>query len=141
MVITQNSPKDFINSLDSIYKKDIQELDKFITEINPSVEKVMWEGKFWGSSEQKIIGYGRFTAKRSDKKIVEWFIVGLALQKNYITIFVTGVEDDMYIVEKYKDQLGKAKIGKSTISFKKIEDINLNTLKIILNKALKQKIA
>jgi uncharacterized protein YdhG (YjbR/CyaY superfamily) len=137
MEITKTKPNDYISKLPDSQKDSVQKIDKLITKIAPKIKRVMWEGKFWGGSEQKIIGYGTLTYIGSNKKEVEWFIVGLAAQKNYITIFVSAVEDKEYVVEKYKDEIGKAKIGKSTISFKNIEDLNLDTIQKIVKKAFK----
>ena len=37
-----------------------------------------------------------------------------------------------YVAEKHKKDLGKAKVGKSCISFKNLEDINLKVLEDII---------
>ena len=88
----------------------------------------MWEGIFWGGSEQRIIGYGNYSYLRSDKKQIEWFIVGLARQKNYFSVYVNAVEAGRYLSELYGPRLGKVKTGKSSISFRKLADINLDVL-------------
>ena len=128
MVITKTDPSDYIASLPEESRADIAKLDKEISKAIPGADRVMWEGKFWGGSEQKIIGYGTYTYTGSNKKSGEWFIVGLAQQKNYITVFIVAVDAKEYLVEKYKGDFGKAKIGKSTVSFKKLADIDLPKL-------------
>jgi hypothetical protein len=59
---------------------------------------------------------------------VDWFVAGLAAQKNYITVFVTAVEDGAYLVERFSDRLGKVKVGRSTISFKRLAQVDLRVL-------------
>ena len=88
----------------------------------------MWEGIFWGGSEQQIIGYGNYTYLRSDKTRAEWFIVGLTRQKNYFSVYVNAVDDEQYLTERYGPELGKVKTGKSSITFRNLADINLNVL-------------
>ena len=95
----------------------------------------MWEGVFWGGSEQQIIGYGNYSYQRSDKTQVEWFIVGLTRQKNYFSVYVNAVEGKTYLAELYGPQLGKVKIGKSSISFRNRADINLDVLREMIEHA------
>lgn len=137
MEITKTKPDDYIESLDPSVKEDIRTLDKMISKIAKNKERVMWEGKFWGGSEQRIIGYGSYKYVGSNKKEGVWFIVGLAMQKNYITVFANGVVERTYIAELHKDRLGKAKVGKSSISFKTIKDINLEVLEEVIQLAFK----
>lgn len=85
-----------------------------------------------------MIGYGSFRYKNYKKEIIDWPIIALANQKNYISLYVCAVEGGEYIAEKYKTTLGKVSVGKSCIRFKKLEDINLPALKKILKLAEKQ---
>lgn len=133
---SKTKPNDYIKSLPDESQEEIFELHKMISKIAKDQEIVMYEGKFWGGSEQQIIGYGNWSYTRSDKKKVEWFKVGLALQKNYITVYVNAVEDGKYVAESYKEKLGKAKVGKSSISFKNIKDVNIEILEEIISKGL-----
>jgi hypothetical protein len=130
-------PADYIESLPLEVRVDIDRLDTAITKIMSGHVKTMWEGKLWGGSDQRIIGYGDYSYERSNGHAVEWFIVGLALQKRYISVYVNAVDDDGYLVEKYADKLGKVKVGKSSISFHSLEDINLDVLEDLVAKANK----
>lgn len=77
-------------------------------------------------------GYGSFKYKNYRKEIIDWPVVALASQKNYISIYICAVDKGQYIAEKYKKELGKVSVGRSCIRFKKIEDVNLKTLKKVL---------
>jgi len=57
----------------------------------------------------------------------------LALQKNYISLYVNAVENGKYVSEICGKDLGKVKIGKSSISFKSIGDLDISKLNIFLN--------
>ena len=94
----------------------------------PGQSRVLWEGKFWGGSDQKIIGYGDFSYTNSRGKTSSWFMVGLAAQKNYISMYVNAVDDDGYLVKKYADRLGKTKVGSASIGFKSVDDVNMDAL-------------
>ena len=88
-----------------------------------------------GLCEQQIIGYGNFSYVRSDKKQVEWFLVGLARQKNYFSVYVNAVEGKQYLAEIYNSRLGKVKTGKSSVSFRNLEDVNLDVLREMIEHA------
>jgi hypothetical protein len=138
MEITKTRPQDYIASLPVEKREVITKVDKLITNLMPAgMEKVMWEGKFWGGSEQSIIGYGTYKYVGSNKKEGIWFKVGLTAQKNYFTVFVTAIENKMYVAEANKHKLGKAKVGKSTIVFTKLEDINLDGLSEVITQVFK----
>lgn len=125
---TKKSPDKHIDSLPQGQREDMCALDKKISAIMKGATRVVWEGVFWGGSEQNIIGYGNVSYARSSKETVDWFMVGLAAQKNYISVYINAAEGGQYISKKYGKKLGKVKIGSSSISFKKLEDVNLEEL-------------
>ena len=122
-----------INSLPEELRQDIKHLDKIISEIMVGHSRVLWEGALWGGTQQEIIGYGDYTINLSRGKKSEWFMVGLAIQKNYISIYVNAVENGQYVAEKYRSKLGKVKVGKSSISFKHLDDLDIDTLKKVVS--------
>ena len=131
----ETSPEDYIESQEPEIKTVLAELHTLITTALPDQDYCMWEGVFWGGSEQQIIGYGNFSYVRSDKKKVEWFLVGLARQKNYFSVYVNAVEGKKYLAEIYKSQLGKVKTGKSSVSFRNLADVNLDVLSEMIEHA------
>lgn len=84
-----------------------------------------------------MLGYGSFPYKNYKKETIEWPIVALANQKNYVSVYVCALDGEEYIAEKYKDSLGKVSVGKSCIRFKKLEDINLPVLAEVIQMAAK----
>jgi hypothetical protein len=122
-----------IVSLPDEFRQAVNYLDKMISDIMIGHSRVLLEGTLWGGTRQEIIGYGDYTINLSRGKKSEWFMVGLAIQKNYISIYVNAVEDGQYVAEKYRSQLGKVKIGKSSISFKHLDDLDIDTLQKIVS--------
>ena len=84
-----------------------------------------------------MLGYGSFKYKNYKKEEIDWPIIALASQKNYISLYVYAVKDGQYIAEKYKKELGKVSVGRSCIRFKKIEDVNLPVLKKVIQEDVK----
>jgi uncharacterized protein YdhG (YjbR/CyaY superfamily) len=84
-----------------------------------------------------MLGYGAFPYKNYKKEMIEWPVIALANQKQYISLYVCAVVDGQYLAEKYKKELGKVSVGKSCIRFKNVSDINIDTLKQVLKAAEK----
>ena len=104
----ESSPDDYIASQAPDVREVLDELHTRIKNALPGRDFCLWDGVFWGGSEQRIIGYGKYTYLRSDKTRVKWFIVGLARQKNYFSVYVNAVEAGQYLAERYAPQLGKS---------------------------------
>lgn len=84
---------------------------------------------------QNMLGYGKFTYTNSKKKVVEWPIIALANQKNYISLYICAVKDNQYLTEKHKAELGQVSVGKSCVRFKRLDQLNLKGLKRLLKAA------
>ena len=132
---TTRNVDEFIGSLPDDVRDDIATLDASIGAVMQGLPRVLYEGKFWGGSDQEIIGYGDLATTRSDGSTVEWFVVGLAVQKNYLSLYVSAVEDRQYLSEKYGKELGKVKTGKSSISFGGVDDLDLEKLEWLVGRA------
>ncbi len=66
----------------------------------------------------------------------EWFKVGLASQKNHISLYICACdENDGYLAENNKGRLGKVSMGKSCIRFKKLEQLDLDVAIELVKKA------
>lgn len=122
------SVKEYLEALPEERRKPILFLHNFIQKVSP---------KFKSHFAYNMLGYGSFPYKNYKKEIIDWPIIGLASQKNYMSIYVCALENGQYLAEKYKDTLGKVSVGKSCIRFKKLEKVNLSELEKILQKAAK----
>jgi len=125
----------FIDKLPASARADVQILHDVIAPIMDGLPKALFVGKFWGGSDQEILGYGVHTSVRPNGTEVEWFHVGLAVQKNYLSLYINAVEDRQYLSEKYGASLGKVKVGKASLSFKTVADIDLDKLRDLITKA------
>lgn len=132
---TKRNIAKFIDGLPQAVRVDVQALDEVIAPIMDGLPKALFVGKFWGGTDQEIIGYGVHTSVRPNGTEVEWFHVGLAVQKNYLSMYVNAVEDRQYLSEKYGASLGKVKVGKASLSFKSVADIDLDKLRDLVTKA------
>jgi hypothetical protein len=132
---TSADPDLYIASLIEAFRDDIALLDAEIRRQMPERSRVLYTGKFWGGTDQNIIGYGDVTYTNSKREKVEWFIVGLAAQKNYISLYVNATDADGYLVAKYTGRLGKAKVRSAAITFKSVKEIDLEALVDLISRA------
>ena len=72
-----------------------------------------------------MLGYGKFHYKYASGREGDTSVIGLASQKNYISLYILAEKDGVYLAEANKEKLGKVSVGKSCIRFKKLEDLNL----------------
>lgn len=110
-------------------------LDRLITDTMPDRRRALYEGTFWGGTDQKIIGYGHIVQPRPKGEDVHWFLVGLARQKNHYSLYVNAVADGKYLGQQYGGRLGKVKLGSASIGFKSLDDLDLDALEELLAQA------
>ena len=122
---TATTPDEHIAALPDGVREDIATLDAELSRIFANRERVLWEGVFWGGSEQAIIGYGSYRYKGRSGAEGEWFIVGLAVQKSHLSLYVSGAEDGQSLARRYADRLGKVKVGSANVTFKRLADLDL----------------
>jgi hypothetical protein len=103
-------------------------IDEVITAALPGAARVLWQGVFWGGTEQSIIGYGDIEQPRPRGQVVKWFLIGLARQSKYVSLYVNAAEDQTYLAQAYGRRLGRTKVGSASISFTSVEDIDLQVL-------------
>ncbi len=124
---SSTSPDDFIASLPDGIREDIATLDRELTAVFVGRERVLWEGPMWGGTHQRIIGYGAIVQRQSGGD-VEWFVMGLAMQKAHLSLYVNAAEDGQYLAKRYADRLGKVKVGSANLSFKRLADLELSAV-------------
>lgn len=118
--------EEYISLLDEPRKSAILTIHNFIRETVPNLSPFIQSG---------MIGYGKMPYKTKSGITGDWFLIGLASQKNYISLYSCATQHGKYLTETYKDLLGKASIGKSCIRYKKIEDIPWDSLKKLLRES------
>jgi hypothetical protein len=117
------TPTEYINSLKEPRKMEIKKLHSLIRKTIPNLKPHMKFG---------ILGYGTYHYKYASGREGDWMIIGLANQKNYISLYSCLSDGKRHVAENHKKDLPKANIGKSCIRFRKLEDIDLDVIKQVL---------
>jgi hypothetical protein len=121
-----NTPKQYLDSLPADRRQALSELHAAIKKAAPELKPHIAHG---------MVGYGPFPYKTRSGCEGDWFVVGLASQKNYISLYLCACDDDGYLAERNKDKLGRVSVGKSCIRFKRLEDLNLKAALQLVKKA------
>ena len=132
---SQTSPDEFLASLPKDTRAELVPVDQALASAFAGDERVLWEGPFWGGTQQNIIGYGTYHYRGRSGAEGEWFVVGLAAQKNYYSLYVNAAEDGAYLGERYADRLGTVKAKRANIQFKRASDLELDVLRELATRA------
>lgn len=125
---TDTDPAAVIQAAPEALRDDYAALDGRISEVMAGLPRVAWEGTFWGGTQQHIIGYGEYHYRGRSGSEGEWFIVGLAAQKQYLSLYVNATEDGEYLIKRYAGRLGKVKAGSANVTFRRLADVELDAL-------------
>ncbi len=119
------TPEEYLAQADEARRPDLIALDALIRETCPDFEPHIRAG---------LLGYGTYTYLCNGKP-KEWCKIGLASNKQYISLYFCVSDEKGYLAEQYREALPKANIGKSCVRFKRLEQLDLNVLKEMLRKA------
>lgn len=126
---TLASVEDFINSVPDEQKRK----DSFV--ILEMMKKATGEEpKMWGSS---MIGFGnkRYKSPATGRE-VDWFLIGFSPRKANLSLHLTiNINEQSEALQ----QLGKHKTGVGCLYINKLEDIDVNVLKTMIDSSLQQK--
>ena len=84
------------------------------------------EPRMWGDS---IVGYGNYHYKYASGRDAHWFLTGFAPRKQNLTLYIMSGFD---AYDELLSQLGKHKTGKSCLYIKRLEDVDLDTLRELI---------
>jgi hypothetical protein len=106
-------------------RADLQKLDKFIGESAPGLKRYFHRGTPAGQPGMrfKMIGYGRFQYLARFGKSVDWPVIGVALQKNYISVYLSVAKNGVPLVRSYSGKLGELRSGGNNFSFERYEEL------------------
>jgi hypothetical protein len=124
---TNVSVIDFINSF---VDKEEKKQDSFRL-IELMQEWSGFEPKMWGPT---IIGFGSYHYKYASGLEGDAPLIGFSPRKAEFSLYVSAPGNEN---KKLLDKLGKYKMGKACIYFKKLTDLNLDTLEKLSKETIK----
>lgn len=126
---TSANVEDFINAIENEQKRnDCFVLLKMMKKASKE-EPILWSNS--------IIGFGlkRFKSPATGRE-VDWLLIGFAPRKANLSLYLSvGIQEHAANLKK----LGKHKAGVGCLYINKLDDIDLNVLKEIIENSLKKK--
>ena len=120
------TPTQYLRDLVEPRKSELKALHALIRKSAPGLKPFMQSG---------MIGYGAYHYTYASGREGDWFYIGLASQKNYISLYFCVCDEKGYVAERYKRKLPKASIGKSCVRFKKLDDVDLKVIEALIRHA------
>ena len=93
------------------------------------------EARMWGDS---IVGFGTYRYKYASGREGEWMLTGFSPRKRNLTLYIMSGFDEY---DQLLGELGKYTTGKSCLYIKKIEDVDLDVLRQLVDQSVKHMIA
>ena len=111
-------------------KRDLIQLHGLVVSAAPALERHFHRGTPAGEAGMrfKMIGYGKFRYAIKSGKSTDWPVIGVALQKNYISVYVTVTRQGAPVVSHYAGKLGELRTGGNNFSFERFDDLNHDTV-------------
>lgn len=120
------TPAQYLASLPEPRRTDLTALHRAITRAVPRLKPVVVSG---------MLGYGPYHYRYESGREGDSAVIGLASQKQYISLYLMAVEDGVYLAEANKARLGKVSVGKCCIRFKRLADLDLPCALRLVRKA------
>jgi hypothetical protein len=122
------TPKEYIAQLAEPRKTEIVKLDRLIRKTVPKLKPFIHSG---------MLAYGPMHYVYPSGREGDWFKIGVASNKSYISLYACAADARGYVAERYREKLPKAKIGKSCVTFKRFDDLDAKALAALLKEAEK----
>ena len=117
------TPEEYIAQVEEKRRGDIQKLHELVREVAPELEPTM---------EFKMLGYGKFHYKYKTGREGDWMKIGIANNKQYISLYCCAADENGYVAVQFKERLPKANIGKSCVRFKRVSDLDEDALRDLI---------
>lgn len=92
------------------------------------------EARMWGDS---IVGFGAYRYKYATGREGEWMLTGFSPRKRNLTLYIMSGFDEY---DALLDDLGKYKTGKSCLYINKLEDVDLDVLRDLVQRSVRHMI-
>lgn len=124
-----DSLKDYLD-FDLKRRSDLRKLDMLIIRSAPGLKRYFHSGTPAGEPGMrfKMIGYGKFQYVARNGQYVDWPAVGVALQKNYISVYLSVIKDGASLIQLYSGKLSQLKLVRNHFSFRTYEDLDVRLL-------------
>ena len=115
-------------------KRDLIALHELVVSAAPALKRYFHRGTPAGEAGMRMsmIGYGKFRYAVRSGTSVEWPVIGVALQKNYISVYVAVTRHGAPVVSHYAGKLGELRLGNNNFSFERFDDLQQDAVSALV---------
>ena len=107
-------------------RADLERLHALVRAAAPDLEPTMRFG---------MMGYGEFHYRYASGREGDWFRIGIASNKRYVSLYCCAADERGYVAERYRDRLPKASIGRSCVRFSRLADLDEDVLRELVRES------
>jgi len=122
------TPKEYIAALKEPRRSEVVALETLVRKAAPKLEPFIYSG---------MLGFGPFHYKYASGREGDAAKIAIASNANYISLYLLAIDEKGYVAERYADQLPKAKVGKTCVRFKKLQDLDVKVLTALIKQTAK----
>lgn len=136
----QEQIKRYFDSLPETKRADMEALHNRILHVLPECKLWFLDGK---DDSGKIVsnpnvGYGLQTINYADGKTKAFYQIGISANTTGISVYIMGIKDKKYLPETYAKSIGKASVTGYCMKFRRLNDINMDTLELAIQDGVNQ---
>jgi hypothetical protein len=121
-----------IESLDEPRRSAMRRLHELIRATIPDADVRMWD--YAGP----LIGYGTYTYSSRSGASGDWFSVGLASRKRYVSLFSMGLRDGGHLVEAMHERFPGTTVGRSCLNIPHPETLDDDAVRDLVHETWEQ---
>jgi hypothetical protein len=124
-------------AFDPARRSDLKLLDSVIRNTAPKLTPHFHAGTPSGEAgmRMKMLGYGKSSYSTKAGKTTPWPVIGVALQKSYISVYFAVRRDGKPITAPHAGKLGELRMGRNNFCFEKFDDLKLEAFKTLVLEA------
>ena len=135
----QKQIKEYIAAQPEPKRSEMQQLHDIILALMPTCKLWFLDGKDEKGKtvSNPNIGYGSQTIQYANGKTKEFYQIGISANTTGLSVYIMGINDKNYLVQKFGKALGKASVTGYCIKFKTLKEINLDILEAAIRYGVK----
>ena len=121
-----STPSEYLARLEEPRRAEVKRLDALVRATVPQLERCIVSG---------MLAYGPVHYRYASGREGDAARLSIASNVTGISLYALAADEDGWIAERYRSKLPKAKIGKSCVRFKRLDDLDLDALRALMREA------
>ena len=113
------TPEEYLDKLEGQRQTDVRQLHERVKAVAPGMD---------AKTDAGMLAYGRYEYRYASGREGSWFVLGIASNKQYISVYAPTLS-----LEPYVARLPKANLGRGCIRFKRLEDVDLAVIDEVIS--------